>query len=136
PVRDETDYVHARRGDRHAAGAGTHGFVPVLLRGVHHEGNRDAAWRKRIPRFPDSYESHSAPARQTGKSRSELRIRTGTAGQVMEKDKKIHTYNFKRPDRISKNQIRSLHFVHDRFARNASSSISAYLRMVVEISLE
>jgi len=54
----------------------------------------------------------------------------------MEKDKKIATYNFKRPDRISKNQIRSLHFVHDRFARNASSSISAYLRMVVEIQLE
>ena len=54
----------------------------------------------------------------------------------MEKDKKIQNYNFKRPDRISKNQIRSLHFVHDRFARNASSSISAYLRMVVEISLE
>jgi flagellar motor switch protein FliM len=51
-------------------------------------------------------------------------------------DKKIQTYNFKRPDRISKNQIRSLHFVHDRFARNASSSISAYLRMVVEISLD
>jgi flagellar motor switch protein FliM len=54
----------------------------------------------------------------------------------MEKEKKIATYNFKRPDRISKNQIRSLHFVHDRFARNASSSISAYLRMVVEIGLE
>ena len=54
----------------------------------------------------------------------------------MEKDKKIQNYNFKRPDRISKNQIRSLHFVHDRFARNASSSISAYLRTVVEISLE
>ena len=54
----------------------------------------------------------------------------------MEKDKKIATYNFKRPDRISKNQIRSLHFVHDRFARNASSSISAYWRMVVEIQLE
>ena len=54
----------------------------------------------------------------------------------MDKDKKIQTYNFKRPDRISKNQIRSLHFVHDRFARNASSSISAYLRMVVELSLE
>jgi flagellar motor switch protein FliM len=51
-------------------------------------------------------------------------------------ERKIQTYNFKRPDRIAKNQIRSLHFVHDRFARNASSSISAYLRMVVEISLE
>jgi flagellar motor switch protein FliM len=51
-------------------------------------------------------------------------------------EKKIQSYNFKRPDRIAKNQMRSLHFVHDRFARNASSSISAYLRMVVEISLE
>ena len=51
-------------------------------------------------------------------------------------DKKIQRYNFKRPDRISKNQLRSLHFVHDRFARNFSSSVSAYLRTVVEISLE
>lgn len=51
-------------------------------------------------------------------------------------EKKVQSYNFKRPDRISKNQIRSLHFVHDRFARNCSSSISACLRTVVEISLE
>jgi flagellar motor switch protein FliM len=51
-------------------------------------------------------------------------------------EKKVQRYNFKRPDRISKNQIRSLHFVHDRFARNFSSSISAYLRTVVEVTLE
>ena len=51
-------------------------------------------------------------------------------------DKKVQGYNFKRPDRISKNQIRSLHFVLDRFARNFSSSVSAYLRTVVEVTLE
>ncbi len=51
-------------------------------------------------------------------------------------ERKILKYNFKRPDRISKNQIRSLHFLHDRFARNFSSSLSAYMRTVVEISLE
>ena len=51
-------------------------------------------------------------------------------------EKKIQSYNFKRPDRISKNQIRSLHFVHDRFARNFSSSASAFLRTVVEVTLE
>lgn len=51
-------------------------------------------------------------------------------------DRKIEAYNFKRPDRISKNQMRSLNFIHDRFARNLSSSISAYLRTVVEVSLE
>jgi flagellar motor switch protein FliM len=51
-------------------------------------------------------------------------------------ERTIETYNFKRPDRISKNQMRSLNFIHDRFARNLSSSISAYLRTVVEVSLE
>ena len=51
-------------------------------------------------------------------------------------EKKVQSYDFRRPDRISKNQLRSLQFVHDRFARNASSSISAYLRTVVEISME
>ena len=51
-------------------------------------------------------------------------------------EKNVQQYNFKRPDRISKNQIRSLHFIHDRFARNVSSSISAYLRAIVEVTLE
>src|SRR6476646_10700354 len=51
-------------------------------------------------------------------------------------EKQILPYNFKGADRISKNQIRSLHFIHDRFARNVSSSISAYLRTVVEVALE
>src|SRR5262249_16252568 len=55
---------------------------------------------------------------------------------VGEKERKILPYNFKRPDRISKNQLRSLHFIHDRFARNFSSSLSAYLRTVVEVILE
>ena len=51
-------------------------------------------------------------------------------------EKNIQRYNFKRPDRISKNQLRSLHFIHDRFARNVSSSLSAYLRTIVEVSLQ
>jgi flagellar motor switch protein FliM len=56
--------------------------------------------------------------------------------KLADKEKKVLPYNFKRPDRISKNQLRSLHFIHDRFARNFSSSVSAYLRTVVEINLE
>ena len=30
--------------------------------------------------------------------------------------------------------MRSLHFLHDRFARNVSTSLSAYLRAVTEVS--
>ena len=52
----------------------------------------------------------------------------GTAGSVI-------AYDFRRPDRISKDQIRSLHFLHDRFARNATSSLSAYLRTSIEVTV-
>jgi flagellar motor switch protein FliM len=44
-------------------------------------------------------------------------------------------YNFRRPDRVTKDQIRSLHFLHDRFARNVSTSLSAYMRVVTEVSI-
>jgi flagellar motor switch protein FliM len=44
-------------------------------------------------------------------------------------------YNFRRPDRVSKEQIRSLQFLHDRFARNVATSLAAYLRTATEVSL-
>jgi flagellar motor switch protein FliM len=44
-------------------------------------------------------------------------------------------YDFRRPDRVSKDQIRSLHFLHDRFARNLSTSLSAYLRTATEATI-
>ncbi len=45
------------------------------------------------------------------------------------------TYNFRRPDRVSKDQIRSLHFLHDRFARNVATSMSAFLRTVSDMTI-
>jgi flagellar motor switch protein FliM len=44
-------------------------------------------------------------------------------------------YNFRRPDRISKEQIRALQFLHERFARHVSTSLAAYLRSMTELSL-
>ena len=44
-------------------------------------------------------------------------------------------YNFRRPDRVSKEQIHSLHFLHDRFARNVATSLSAYLRSITELAV-
>ena len=45
------------------------------------------------------------------------------------------TYDFRRPDRVSKEQLRSLHLLHDRFARNVSASLSAYLRTLTDVSI-
>src|SRR5262245_36274279 len=47
----------------------------------------------------------------------------------------IVPYNFRRPDRVTKEQIRSLHFLHDRFARNATTSLAAFLRTTTELSI-
>ncbi len=50
-------------------------------------------------------------------------------------DGEVVRYNFRRPDRISKEQIHALHFLHERFARNVSQSLAAYLRSMTELTL-
>src|SRR5688572_6775639 len=47
----------------------------------------------------------------------------------------VVVYNFRRPDRVSKDQLRSLHFLHDRFALNVSTSLSAFLRAMTEVNI-
>lgn len=44
-------------------------------------------------------------------------------------------YDFRRSDRIPKEQMRALRVVHDTFARGLSSSLSAYLRTYVTVNL-
>lgn len=44
-------------------------------------------------------------------------------------------YDFRRSDRIPKEQMRSLRLVHDTFARSLASSLSAYLRTYVTVNL-
>jgi flagellar motor switch protein FliM len=47
----------------------------------------------------------------------------------------LSRYDFRRPDRISKDRLRPLQFLYDRFARNLGTSLSAYLRVGTEVSL-
>ncbi|MFH1574220.1 MAG: flagellar motor switch protein FliM [Acidobacteriota bacterium] len=47
----------------------------------------------------------------------------------------VARYDFCRSDRISKDQIRSLHLLHSNFVRSFSSSMSAYLRTMAEVQL-
>jgi len=47
----------------------------------------------------------------------------------------ILPYDFRRPNRIAKEQVRTLQMLHDTFARSMSSSLSAYLRTLLEVQL-
>ena len=49
--------------------------------------------------------------------------------------KRAVAYDFRRPDRIAKDQLRAIHLLHDNFARNLASSLSAYLRAYVIVNL-
>ena len=49
--------------------------------------------------------------------------------------KRSSRYDFKRPNRISKNVLQSLHFLHERYARNFALNLSAYLRTLTDIVL-
>ncbi len=44
-------------------------------------------------------------------------------------------FDFRRPDRIPKSQVRAIHLLHDTFARNLVSSLSAYLRSYLTVNL-
>jgi flagellar motor switch protein FliM len=48
-----------------------------------------------------------------------------------EKQKNYKIYNFKRPDKFSKDTLRALETLHETFSRNVSLLLAAYLRTSV-----
>ena len=51
------------------------------------------------------------------------------------KDAPAAKFDFRRPDRIPKSQVRAIHLLHDTFVRNLVSSLSAYLRSYLVVNL-
>ena len=50
-------------------------------------------------------------------------------------NRQVILYDFKRPNRVSKEQLRAVKGIHDKMARNLASQISAIMRSIVEIQL-
>jgi flagellar motor switch protein FliM len=48
---------------------------------------------------------------------------------------KITPYDFKRPERVGKDQMRALQTLHEGFGRNFGAALSALLRSIVEVKL-
>jgi len=71
--------------------------------------------------------SKSATGGRSSKSRS-------PAHQVMP-DVRATAYDFKRPERVGKDQMRAMHSLHEGIARNFGASISNLLRTMIEVKL-
>src|ERR1043165_8316344 len=50
-------------------------------------------------------------------------------------DVEVRNYDFKRPERVSKDQMRALEALHEGFGRNLGAALSGYLRTIVEVSV-
>ncbi len=47
----------------------------------------------------------------------------------------VSVYDFKRPERVSKDQMRALEALHEGFGRNLGAALSGYLRTIIEVSV-
>ena len=48
-------------------------------------------------------------------------------------DADVRSYDFKRPERVSKDQIRALGAIHEGFARNFGATLSGFLRTIIDV---
>lgn len=57
------------------------------------------------------------------------------AGSAQTQRVDVRIYDFKRPERVSKDQMRALEGLHEGFARNFGAALSGYLRTIIEVSV-
>lgn len=73
-------------------------------------------------------------------------VQTGAAPEVKQQGRifsrsvrdanvEVKEYDFKRPERVSKDQMRALQTLHEAFARNFGASLSGFLRTIVEVKV-
>ncbi len=67
-------------------------------------------------------------------------VKEETSAKVFSRSKRladveVRTYDFKRPERVSKDQMRALEALHEGFSRNFGAALSGYLRTIVEVSV-
>lgn len=66
---------------------------------------------------------------------SSIQFRGGGSSDRYGDNVEYQIYDFKRPERVSKDQMRSLEALHEGFGRNFGASLSGFLRTIVEVSV-
>ncbi len=56
-------------------------------------------------------------------------------GRAGRQQAEVHVYDFKRPERVSKDQMRALEALHEGFGRNFGAALSGYLRTIIEVNV-
>ena len=78
------------------------------------------------PDTPPKFSKESSPA---------ISGRTAGSGFSGVGGTRVTAYDFKRPERVGKEQMRAIHSLHEGLARNFGASISGMLRTMIEVKL-
>jgi len=68
-------------------------------------------------------------------SAGEPEVEAAPSGTTEQLDRTVVTYDFKHPNRVSKDQVRTFENIHDNFAGHIGSTLSAMLRTMVDVDL-
>ena len=79
----------------------------------------------------NAMESHTAKAPAAPVASSSV----ASALSPVRPREKVTPYDFKRPERVGKEQMRALQSLHEGFGRNFGAALSALLRSIVEVKL-
>jgi flagellar motor switch protein FliM len=77
----------------------------------------------------------TAKAPETTTAAALRAAKVSSPGPLVKSREKILPYDFKRPERVGKEQMRALQTLHEGFSRNFGAALSALLRGIVEVKL-
>ena len=102
--------------------------VEELLRSM------DGDSKKKADPKPAAATNAAAPAADPALESKAEALLAGT-GRPSTARQRVVAYDFKRPERVGKEQMRALQSLHESFARNFGASLSALLRTIAEAKL-
>jgi flagellar motor switch protein FliM len=76
-----------------------------------------------------------SPSAEEGISEDEGRVFFSRRRIGSTEDIEVRDYDFKRPERVSKDQMRALETLHEAFARSYGALLSGFLRTIVEVKV-
>ena len=88
----------------------------------------DVLSQEEVESLLNAMESSAAPTANTSQQ-------SAVASTALRSKEKVTPYDFKRPERVGKEQMRALQTLHEGFGRNFGAALSALLRSIVEVKL-
>lgn len=85
--------------------------------------------------MPDVLDQDEVDALLSAVDSGEIEQPTGDVTLEPVDDREVVVYDFKRPERVSKEQLRAVTALHESFARNLGATLSSFMRSIVDVEL-